>query len=351
MDDIIKSIKAYLYDRYTSPLIGAFIVAWAIWNYRVFLAVFAGKEKTDEEIFTQIDKLFSSLDITVFDFAFTINGSFYNGLFMPGLITVAYLYIYPLLAEPVYEHSLKKQKKLREIKQQEEENRLLSVEESREIYRRLADLQAEYSNDIESYNKQISSLNKTIKDLESELASETQQADQLRSTPFDDINDADPEEFDGSIERNVQSLSDGEFQLSDLFTGDQWVSLNSTLKQAIGKRFKSKVMRGDFVGISVSGKGSGNQQIYSKKSKELTTIEENILKLFSGQKSNHGQTELDIQKEIGTHIDAIRLHLHELEDKGYISYMGETDDDENLYELEPKGRRYLVNNNLLDSED
>jgi len=35
MDDIFKSIKAFLYDRVASPLFGAFVTAWSIWNYRV----------------------------------------------------------------------------------------------------------------------------------------------------------------------------------------------------------------------------------------------------------------------------------------------------------------------------
>lgn len=32
MQDILTSIKAYLYDRASSPLIGAFVVAWTVWQ-------------------------------------------------------------------------------------------------------------------------------------------------------------------------------------------------------------------------------------------------------------------------------------------------------------------------------
>jgi len=350
MNDIFKSIKVYLYDRSASPLFGAFIVAWSIWNYRIFIAVFTGSEKTTEEIFGQIDKLFSSFDFTLYSLSLNINGALYHGLIMPSLITLSYIYIYPLLSKPVYEHSLRKQKELREIKQQEENNRLLSVEESREIYRRMSDLQVEYSNDVDIYNKQISSLNQTIKDLEKETASEAKQSDKLKQTPFDDINDADPEEFDGAIEKTLSSIKDGEFQLSNLFTGDQWASLNSSLKQAIGKRFKEKVMRGDFVGVKVARKGTGNQQIYTKGTVGLSSIEEKILTMFAGLKSGYGQTEPDVQQEIGGHIETVRMHLHDMTEKGYISYSGETAESERLYELKPKGRKYLVEHNLLPSD-
>lgn len=350
MDDIFKSIKAYLYDRSTSPLIGAFTVAWSIWNYRIFIAVFSGNEKTTEEIFSQIDKLFASFDFTLSSLSVPINGALYHGLIMPSLITLSYIYIYPLLAKPVYEHSLRKQIELRGIKQKEENNRLLSVEESREIYRRMSDLQVEYSNDVDNYNNQISSLNQTIKELETERASETKQADKLRQTPYDDINDADPEEFDSAIEKNLASIKDGEFQLSNLFTSDQWTSLNATLKQTIGKRFKEKVMRGDFVGVKVARKGAGNQQIYTKGTTDLPPIEEKILTKFAGLKAGYGQTEPDIQQEIGGHIESVRVHLHDMTEKGYISHTGETDDNKKLYELKPKGRKYLVENNLLPRE-
>lgn len=72
MNDIFKSLKAYLYDRSVSPLTGAFIMSWSVWNYRVFLTIFAGKEQAVESIFQQIDSLFKSS--TIFGIAVSING-------------------------------------------------------------------------------------------------------------------------------------------------------------------------------------------------------------------------------------------------------------------------------------
>ena len=290
MDDIFKSIKAYLYDRAASPLFGAFIIAWSIWNYRVFVIIFTGERESIVSKFNEIDALFKSFEVNIWNLAIPINGTFYHGFLIPALLTISYLYLYPFLAKPVYEHSLKKQKELREIKQEEEKNRLLSVEESREIYKRLSEMQAEHERDVESYTKQISSLNQSINDLEGQLSSEVKQADSLRETKFDDINDADIEEFDNAIRTKIESFDEREFQLSDLFTTEQWTSLNSTGKQAIGKRLKMKVDRGDFVGVSAKRKGSGNQQIYTKepivhdkkKSADLTPEVESILQQFTG---------------------------------------------------------------------
>lgn len=41
-EDTVKSIKAYLYDKTVSPLCGAFIVSWLLWNHRFVLAIIFG---------------------------------------------------------------------------------------------------------------------------------------------------------------------------------------------------------------------------------------------------------------------------------------------------------------------
>ena len=40
LEEFEKSVKVTLYDRLSSPLIGTFIVAWSIVNYKFFLIIF-----------------------------------------------------------------------------------------------------------------------------------------------------------------------------------------------------------------------------------------------------------------------------------------------------------------------
>ena len=42
--DFSDSFKAYLYDRTTSPLFGAFAASWIAWNYEIILTIFSGWE-------------------------------------------------------------------------------------------------------------------------------------------------------------------------------------------------------------------------------------------------------------------------------------------------------------------
>lgn len=270
MQDILTSIKSYLYDRAASPLVGAFVVAWSVWNYRFFMIIFSGDNENPITKFEEIDKLFEAINFSLHEWSFSISGEIINGLLIPSTITVIYLFFYPLLAKPVYEHSLKKQKELRAIKQEQENQRLLSVEESREIYRRLAQMQSKHQEEIDHYNNQIEGLNKYIEGLESKgnLNTDTKTKSELEEknteVPIDEEHDI--EEYDDFIRKEVDALGTSRFRLNQLFGQEKWSSLPVSTRQSLGKRFRQQVERGDYVGISMSGKNSGNQQTYIKSS-------------------------------------------------------------------------------------
>lgn len=264
MQDILTSIKSYLYDRAASPLIGAFFVAWSVWNYRFFVIIISSDPSNSADKFDAIDKLFEAVRFSVGRLEFTISGEILNGLLVPTALTAIYLFLYPLLAKPVYEHSLKKQKELRTIKQEQENQRLLSVEESREIYRRLAQMQSKHQEEIDHYNNQIKSLNEYIERMEPEISEEQKtEADEsdAKLTHGENENLAEHDEY---IRDAINAMGTGRFRLNQLFGQEKWSSLSVAERQSLGKRFRQQVERGDFVGVSMSGKDSGNQQVYVK---------------------------------------------------------------------------------------
>ncbi|WP_348673380.1 DUF1413 domain-containing protein [uncultured Abyssibacter sp.] len=259
MDDIAKSIKAFLYDRAASPLLGAFIVAWSVWNYRFFVVLLSGMKPTEK--FAAVEEIFKFEVIEVFELSVPVGGAAFDGFLVPTLAALFYLYGYPYLAKPVYKHSLARAKELRDIKQEEEKLQLLTVEQSQEIRSKLAALQGKHAREVGEFSDQISSLNSTIDELHQKLV-DIDAAE--RGTPFDDINDADPEEYDEFLRKRVEAQRPGEFEVSNLFNKEQWSSMNGSSRQGIGRRFKKQVERGDYVGVELTGKGSGNQLIYKK---------------------------------------------------------------------------------------
>ena len=266
MQDIFTSIKAYLYERATSPLIGAFILGWSIWNYRFFVVMLSSGLPRPQEKFEAIDLLFSEYTFSIGDASFLISAKVIDGALIPIVIALIYLYVYPFLAKPVYEHSLKKQKELRAIKQAQEDQRLLSIEESREIYRRLAQMQSKHQDEVDFLNNQISALNQYIENTEKD-GQETHEA-KNSDAEFDIKNNREEElrEYDDLISKGVADRRDGIFFLNELFGQQKWSEIPVTIRQALGKRFKNQVERGDFVGVRTNGKSSGNQQSFLKSS-------------------------------------------------------------------------------------
>ncbi|MCE5364238.1 DUF1413 domain-containing protein [Pseudomonas anguilliseptica] len=263
MQDIFNSIKAYLYDRAVSPLTGAFIVAWSAWNYRFFVVLFSDGLKTPAEKFNEINLLFEPYNFAIGNIDLLVSGKILDGALAPAALALAYLYAYPLFAKPVYEHSLKRQKELREIKQKQDDQKLLSVEESRELYRRLAQIKSKYQDEIDSLNNQVSSLNSHIETLEKNTNLEITR--EIVEKPSDQsLNDEELQEYDAFINKSLNERGTGLFYLNELFGQNQWSEIPVSTRQTLGKRFRSQVERGDFVGVTTNGKNSGNQQQYKK---------------------------------------------------------------------------------------
>lgn len=262
MQDILTSIKAYLYDRAVSPLTGAFFSAWVLWNYRFFLILFSSTPPSPEEKFLLIDHHFKNIHLKISNYEIFINGTFFNGALIPALLAISYIYIYPFLAKPVYEHSLKKQKELMSIKQEQENQRLLSVEESRELYRRLAQMQSKHQEEVDHFNNQISSLS-----LQLENTYKTSSAE-ISQDYNEIIEEEEPpeglEQYDKYIEQLLDMRRTGTFRLNQLFGQDEWLKIPPTTRKILGKRFRAQVEQGDYVDVTLRGKDAGNMQQYYK---------------------------------------------------------------------------------------
>ena len=173
MQDILKSIKAFLYDRAVSPLIGAFVTAWLVWNYRVVFYLFDGKSLITEKI-AFLDSYFGDehqFQFSGYTFHVIGGGHLIHGLLMPSILTWIYIYLYPKVAIPVYKHSLNKNKELRIAKQEVENTRLLTEEESRKLQKEIEQLRYKADEEADRSAKRIASLVETINQLESKLNS------------------------------------------------------------------------------------------------------------------------------------------------------------------------------------
>ena len=121
IDDLSKTIKAQLYERINSPLLGSFLLSWATWNYRFIVTLFS--EMSVEKTFIYIDQTLYPTWL----YASWI-------LFIGPAITAAFLiFIYPYPAKFVYEYARNRQKELKEIQQKIDDETPLTRQEAREI--------------------------------------------------------------------------------------------------------------------------------------------------------------------------------------------------------------------------
>lgn len=152
MLDLITSVKATLYDRIYSPLSGTFIISTLLTNYKITLLLFSSLSYHEK--------------ITI------INGHLCNFLYVliylfliPSVITAFYLIAYPTLEQKVYRIYLNNKSKLNKIKNEIEENKMLTLKESQEILKMVNEKEMTHNEEIERKNNEIKRLKEEIKQL------------------------------------------------------------------------------------------------------------------------------------------------------------------------------------------
>jgi hypothetical protein len=155
MEDLIKSMKAQLYERASSPLIFSFVVSWALWNYRFLLVLTASGSLVEKFAFVE-----GHLFHTVWDYLGT-------GLLAPALSALMYIFVYPFPSRFVYSYTQKQQAELKKIQQEIEDETPITQEEARELRGQLRKAAVESDKAIEERNKTIKTLQEDLARIES----------------------------------------------------------------------------------------------------------------------------------------------------------------------------------------
>jgi len=155
LDDLAKTVKAQLYERASSPLLGAFAISWLAWNYRFVLVLISSMPVEDKFKFIDNNIFNSSQDI------------FFYGTLYPFLTTLSLIFIYPIPAKFVYEYWRKRQRELKEIQQRIDDETPLTREEARELRHETLNARLEFEQELETRSGEIARLKETFKELQS----------------------------------------------------------------------------------------------------------------------------------------------------------------------------------------
>jgi len=136
IDNIKKSLGAILYERTSSPLYGALIVSWFIWNWKIFyLTFFISEDKI------KIDKI-SYISENLND----IN----NLIIYPLVSTLILLTVISFVSNGAFWLNLKFENWKKDKKNIEEKKQLLTLEQSIEIREQLLNQENRFTKLLET---------------------------------------------------------------------------------------------------------------------------------------------------------------------------------------------------------
>lgn len=99
LDDITTAIKAQLYERATSPLLGAFLLSWCLINYKVILIIFSSLGAPEKITYISLNLFPRTQDYIL------------KGIAFPLLASLSLIILYPHPAAWIYSISRSHHKK------------------------------------------------------------------------------------------------------------------------------------------------------------------------------------------------------------------------------------------------
>lgn len=165
LDDLTKSIKAQLYERASSPLLASFGIAWLGWNYRFVIVLLTSGSYSEK--FTYIDaNIFPSWQQIL------LNGALY-----PMVTALLMLFVYPHPAKFVYRYWRERQRELKEIQKQIDDETPLTREEAKQIRQAALKASLDHETEMQKQSNEIARLKELIKALQQESDNPQQKRD------------------------------------------------------------------------------------------------------------------------------------------------------------------------------
>lgn len=127
LEPLSKSLGTVIDERLSSPLISSFVLAWSLWNYKIFFVLFSSRSL--EYKFDTVEAHFAGMNLLV------------NGFGLPLIAAIIYLYWLPIPAQLVYDQWRENQRKTDDIRIKHELKERLTSEQSNAIKQREFDAQ------------------------------------------------------------------------------------------------------------------------------------------------------------------------------------------------------------------
>ncbi len=211
VSDIYTSIKAYLYDRTASPLLGSLAVSLTLWNFKILMLFFSNTNYAEKV--WEIDYFYSQPYFLADGFSWLTN--YWVCLYvLPVLTTVFYIYVFPWFSHKVFEYSYNKQIDLNNKKKTLQKSELIDADDKEKIMLMNEQLRLENRELIVKHRMEVEELqgqiDKTLKD----KISERDDADDSQQELFNTIRNLEKKVEELENDDNVLVLNPGEISES-----------------------------------------------------------------------------------------------------------------------------------------
>jgi hypothetical protein len=150
LTDLLQSTRLSLIERLSSPLVGSFLISWAIWNWKFLVILFSDTSVVST---FQLARTHSFPDV---------GATLTFGLLLPLASALVYIILYPYPYRWVLEYSLKQQRLAAQVRQRIEDETPLTVEESRRIRVELVNMDRAHRQAVADLNEEIARLNAAL---------------------------------------------------------------------------------------------------------------------------------------------------------------------------------------------
>lgn len=227
MEDLLKSIKAHLYERTTSPLFGTFTISWIVWNYKFIITIFSSME---------VHLKFDYISTFLYPSTSTCLSV---GVIYPLLTTLAFIFLYPYPAKFVYSFTRLRQKELKEIKQKIEDETPLTHEESRKLRRDMAALEIEHEKEMERRKTE----NQRLKEFIEELRKDSNVESPVNS-------DTENETYE-TVSSTNETVTDEQLDLLELISSNEYPNERNLIKWSKSSKVKTEFNLGELVNLGL----------------------------------------------------------------------------------------------------